>query len=335
MKAVLVNTPGGPDALDIVDLPVPLPGPGQVQITAAAFGVSTPDALIRSGVYKWMPPLPANPGNDVAGIVTAVGPGVTGIAVGAKALLSARDLPMRGGCYAEVVVAPADAIFPLAPHVDLEAAVCLPNYQVAQALLQECGHPLQQRSVLVVGAAGGIGSALTQLAKRGGDHVIGTVSSEEKAAFARRNGCDDVVFYRRESVVQRVRELTGGRGVGRVFEHVGGSEFAGCVGALGDWGTLVSFNGFSPLPLENLSAALREHMAVCPAVRQFSFHYYDHQRDARRALMQTVIDALTAGEIVPAIGMRLPFAEVRRAHELLASGQALGKIVMTPGRLQR
>jgi NADPH2:quinone reductase len=159
------------------------------------------------------------------------------------------------------------------------------------------------------------------------------VSSEEKAAFARRNGCDDVVYYRRESVVQRVRELTGGRGVGRVFEHVGGPEFVGYVGALGDWGTLVSFNGFSPLPLENLSAALREHMSVCPAVRQFSFHYYDHQRDARRLLMQTVIDALTRGEITPAIAARLPFSRVRHAHELLAAGSALGKIVMKPDAL--
>jgi NADPH2:quinone reductase len=330
MKAVQVSKPGGPEALELVDLPVPVPGPGQVQLTARAFGVSTPDALIRSGVYKWMPPLPANPGNDVAGIVTAVGPGVTGIEVGSKALLSARDLPMRGGCYAEVVVAPADAIHPLAPHVDLEQAVCLPNYQVAQALLQECGHPLAPRSVLIVGAAGGIGSAIAQLAKREGLRVLGTVSSEEKAAFARRNGVDEVIFYRTEPVAARVRELTGDAGVGRVFEHAGGPGFVDLVAALGDWGTLVSYNGFSPLPAEHLTAALRTHMAVCPGVRQFSFHYYDHQRDARRALMRTVIDALTHGEITPAIWTRLPFSEVRRAHELLASGAALGKIVMTP-----
>jgi NADPH:quinone reductase-like Zn-dependent oxidoreductase len=165
VKAVLVRSPGGPEALEPVDLPVPIPGPGQVQLTARAFGVSTPDALIRSGVYAWMPPLPANPGNDVAGVVTAVGPGVTGIELGSKALLSARDLPMRGGCYAEILVAPADAIHPLAPHVDLEQAVCLPNYQVAQALLAE-----------------------------------------------------------------RVRELTGGAGVGRVFEHAGGPGFVDHVG---------------------------------------------------------------------------------------------------------
>jgi NADPH2:quinone reductase len=330
MKVVLVSKPGGPDALELVDRPVPSPGPGEVQLTARAFGVSTPDILIRSGRYAWMPPLPVNPGNDVAGIVTALGPGVRGIELGSRALLSARDLPMRGGCHAEVLVAPADAIHPLAAHVDLEQAVCLSNYQVAQALLQECGHPLAPRSVLIVGAAGGIGSALAQLARREGLRVLGTVSSDEKAAFARRNGVDEVIFYRREPVAARVRELTGGAGVGRVFEHVGGPGFVDFVGALGDWGTLVSFNGFSPLPLENLTAALRAHMPVCPGVRQFSFHYYDHQPDARRALMRTVIDALARGEISPAVGTRLPLAEVRRAHELLESGAALGKIVMTP-----
>ncbi|HYF57498.1 MAG TPA: zinc-dependent alcohol dehydrogenase family protein [Burkholderiaceae bacterium] len=332
MKAVLVSTPGGPDALELVDLPVPSPGAGEVRIEARAFGVGTPDVLIRRGVYKWMPPLPANPGNDVAGIVTAVGPGVAGIAVGTKVLLSARDLAQRGGCYAEVVVAPADAVHVLDAHVDLEAAVCLSNYQVAQALLQECGHPRAPASVLVVGAAGGVGTALVQLAKRAGLRVIGTVSTEEKAAFARRNGVDDVIFYRSEPVVERVRELTAGEGVGRVFDHAGGPDFVGYLGALGRWGTLVSYNAFAPLPEQNLVAALREHMTVCPAVRSFSFHVYDHDRDGRRALMREVIGALSRGEIAPAISTRLPLEEVRRAHELLEAGSALGKIVMTPGR---
>lgn len=330
MRTVLVTTPGGPEALQVVERPVPEPGPGEVRVRAEAFGVGTPDALIRSGVYKWMPPLPANPGNDVAGRVSAVGAGVTRLAVGTKVLVSARELPQRGGCHADEVVVPADAPFVLDERVACEDAVCLPNYQVALALLQECVHPRAPRSVLVVGAAGGVGSALVQLAKRAGMTVIGSVSGEEKAAFARAQGVDHVVWYRREDVVARVRELTGGAGVGAIFEHAGGEAFVPYVGALGDWGSLVSFNGFSPLPQENLTAALRAHMAVCPSVRSFSFHYYDHQRDARRALMTELITALERGEIRPAIGARLPLAEVRRAHELLESGAALGKIVMTP-----
>lgn len=330
MKAVLVSRPGGVDALEVVDRPEPRPASGEVQIRAAAFGVSTPDVLIRKGVYKWMPPLPANPGNDLAGFVTALGPGVTGVEVGRKVLLSARDLRQRGGCYAEIVVAPADAIHLLDDHVDLESAVCLPNYQVAQALLQECRHPRSQPSIVVVGAAGGVGTALVQLGKRAGLRVIGTVSTEAKADFARANGVDDVIFYRREQVVPRVLELTGGHGVGAIYDHAGGADFVGYLGALGKWGTLVTYNGFAPLPEQNLVAALREHMAVCPMVRTFSFHVYDDDRDGRRALMREVIGALSRGEIQPPIATRIPITDVRRAHELLESGTALGKILMVP-----
>lgn len=331
MKAVLVKKTGGPEVLEVVDVPIPAPGPGHVQIRAEAFGVSTPDALIRGGVYKWMPPLPANPGNDMAGRISAVGDGVTGLAVGTKVLLSARDLAQRGGCYAEYVVAPADAVHVLADHVSAQAAVCLSNYQVAQALLQECGHPRAARSIAIVGAAGGIGTALTQLGKRAGMTVIGIVSTEEKAAFARGNGADHVVFYRSEPVVARIRELTGGVGVGMVLEHAGGPSFVGMVDALGPWGTLVSFNGFSPLPQQNLTAAMREQMATCPGMRQFSFHIYDHDRDGRRALMRSVIEALECGEIAPPVSRALPLSQVRDAHVLLEQGESLGKIVMTPG----
>src|SRR4051812_47950381 len=176
MRAVLVRQPGGPDALELVELPVPVPGPGQVQIRAEAFGVGQPDVLIRRGVYKWMPPLPANPGNDLAGRISALGSGVDGIALGQKVLLSARDLAMRGGCYAEFVVVPADAVHVLPESVDLHEAVCLSNYQVAYALLHECRYPRAPASVLVVGAAGGVGTALVQLARLAQMRVIGTVS---------------------------------------------------------------------------------------------------------------------------------------------------------------
>ena len=330
MKAVLVRQVGGPDALEYVDLPRPNPGPRDVQIRAEAFGVGQPDVLIRRGVYKWMPPLPVNPGNDVAGYVSAVGAEVSGIAVGQKVLLSARDLAQRGGCYAEFVVAPADAVHLLAETVDLQEAVCLANYQVAWALLHQCASTQRADSVLVIGAAGGVGTALVQLGKLAGMTVIGTVSSDAKADFARHNGADHVIFYRKENVIARTRELTGGRGVSLILDHVGGADFVGYIAALGKWGTLVSYNAFAGLPQENLVAAMRDHLDVCPAVRCFSFHVYDHDREGRRALMREVIDALERGAIRPAISARLKLAEVRQAHTLLEQGSALGKIVMTP-----
>jgi NADPH2:quinone reductase len=313
-----------------VDLPRPAPGPRDVQIRAEAFGVGQPDVLIRRGVYKWMPPLPVNPGNDVAGYVSAVGAEVSGIAVGQKVLLSARDLAQRGGCYAEFVVAPADAVHLLAETVDLEEAVCLANYQVAWALLHQCASTQRPDSVLVIGAAGGVGTALVQLGKLAGMTVIGTVSSDAKADFARDNGADHVIFYRKENVIARTRELTGGRGVSLILDHVGGADFVGYIAALGKWGTLVSYNAFAGLPQENLVAAMRDHLDICPAVRCFSFHVYDHDREGRRALMREVIGALEVGAIRPAISARLKLAEVRQAHTLLEQGSALGKIVMTP-----
>jgi NADPH2:quinone reductase len=330
MKAVLVRQVGGPDALEYVDLPRPAPGPRDVQIRAEAFGVGQPDVLIRRGVYKWMPPLPVNPGNDVAGYVSAVGAEVSGIAIGQKVLLSARDLAQRGGCYAEFVVAPADAVHLLAETVDLEEAVCLANYQVAWALLHQCASTQRSDSVLVIGAAGGVGTALVQLGKLAGMTVIGTVSSDAKADFARDNGADHVIFYRKENVIARTRELTGGRGVSLILDHVGGADFVGYIAALGKWGTLVSYNAFAGLPQENLVAAMRDHLDICPAVRCFSFHVYDHDREGRRALMREVIGALERGAIRPAISARLKLAEVRQAHTLLEQGSALGKIVMTP-----
>jgi NADPH2:quinone reductase len=330
MKAVLVQRPGGPEALDYVDLGIPQPGPHEVQIRAEAFGVGQPDVLIRRGIYKWMPPLPANPGNDVTGRISAVGDGVQGIAVGQKVLLSARDLAQRGGCYAEYIVAPAEAVHILSESINLEDAVCLANYQVAWALLHECGARQPADSVLVIGAAGGVGTSVVQLAKLAGMRVIGTVSSEEKAAFARANGADDIIFYRTEDVVAQTRRITGGRGVGLVLDHVCGPEFASYLGVLAKWGTLVSYNAFAGLPEQNLMAEMRNYLDVCPAIRCFSFHNYDHDREGRRALMRQVISALEGGAIKPAISARLKLSEVRRAHTLLESGAALGKIIMTP-----
>jgi NADPH:quinone reductase len=330
MKAVLVRRPGGPEALDYVDLEIPQPGPHEVQIRAEAFGVGQPDVLIRSGVYKWMPPLPANPGNDVAGRISAVGDGVEGIAVEQKVLLSARDLAQRGGCYAEYIVAPAEAVHILPESIHLEDAVCLANYQVAWALLHECGARQPADSVLVIGAAGGVGTSVVQLAKLAGMRVIGTVSTQEKAAFARSNGADDIIFYRSEDVVAQTRRITAGRGVGLVLDHVCGPEFVSYLGVLGKWGTLVSYNAFAGLPEQNLMAEMRNYLDVCPAVRCFSFHIYDHDREGRRALMRQVISALETGAIKPAISARLKLADVRQAHALLESGAALGKIIMTP-----
>jgi NADPH2:quinone reductase len=330
VKVVLLRTTGGPEVLDVCEAPMPEPGDGEVLIAAEAFGVGMPDVLIRKGIYKWMPPLPANPGNDLAGRIAGLGRGVTGFAVGQKVLLSARDLPQRGGCYAEYVAVGADVVHALPDSVELEQAAALANYQVAYALLHETTGPRIPRSALVIGAAGGVGSALVQLAKDAGMMVIGTVSGAEKAAFARTMGADQIINYRERSVAEATLELTGGKGVDLVLDHVGGPAFTDYLAALANWGTLVSYNAFSGQPDKDLFAEMRNHVGRSPAVRCFSFHSYDHDRDGRRRLMGAVIERLAQGRIRPGIGARFPLSEVRQAHTLLEAGTALGKIVMRP-----
>jgi NADPH:quinone reductase len=330
LKVVLLRAPGGPEVLEVCEAPIPEPGPNEVLIEAEAIGVGQPDVLIRKGIYKWMPPLPANPGNDLAGRVAGVGRGVAAMAVGQKVVLSARDLPRRGGCYAEYVAVPADAVHVLPHSADLEQAAALANYQVACALLHETVGPRAPKSVVVVGAAGGVGSALVQLARVAGMTVIGTVSGPEKAAFARAMGADHTVNYRERSVPEAVLELTGGRGVDLILDHVGGAGFTGYLAALATLGTVVSYNAFTGLPDKDLFAEMRAHVGKSPAVRCFSFHSYDQDREGRRRLMGAVIDLLARGAIKPAIGARFPLSEVRQAHALLDAGTTLGKIVMRP-----
>jgi NADPH2:quinone reductase len=330
VKIVLVRTPGGPEALEVCEAPVPVPGPNEVLIRAEAFGVGQPDVLIRKGVYMWMPPLPASPGNDLAGRIAGVGAGVSGLAVGRAVLLSARDLSQRGGCYAEFIAVPADAVHVLPDDVDMEHAAALANYQVAYALLHETNGPRTPASVLVIGAGGGVGSALVQLAKVAGMTVIGTVSSEKKAAFARAMGADHVIDYRTRSVPREILALTDGRGVDLALDHAGGPALTELLGALANWGTLVTYNALSELPDKDLLGEMRAHVARSLAVRCFSFHSYDHDRDGRRRLMRAVIDLLAQGAIRPAIGARFKLTEVRRAHALIEAGTVLGKIVMHP-----
>jgi len=330
VKIVLVHTPGGLEALEVGEAPVPAPRPHEVLIRAEAFGVGHPDVLIRKGVYMWMPPLPANPGNDLAGRIADFGESVSGPAMGRKVLLSARDLPQRGGCYAEFVAVPADAVHVLPDNVEMDQAVALANYQVAYALLHETSGPRVPGSVLVIGAAGGVGSALVQLAKVAGMTVIGTVSTDEKAAFAQAMGADHVINYKKQSVPQETLALTDGRGVDLVLDHAGGPAFTELLAALANWGTLVSYNALSALPDKDLLSEMRVHVGKSPAVRCFSFHSYDHDPEGRRRLMRAVIELLAKGAIRPAVGARFNLGEVRLAHALLEAGTALGKIVMHP-----
>ncbi len=330
MKAVVVHTPGGVEALDLVDLPQPEPGPGQARVRAFAIGVGRPDVLLRSGSYKWMPPLPAIPGNEVAGIVDAIGPGVADVAVGDRVLLSARELPQRGGGYAEYACAPADALYALPDEINFDDAVSLPNFQLAQALLFGCGGVAPPRSVLLTAAAGGVASAMVQTARARGLKVITTASSDAKRNFVLQNGADAALDPKAPDLADQVKALTGGHGVDLAVDPVGGPLFIACLQALAPLGLAVSYNIVGGPPSSDVFAELRRLLARSLAVRTFSMHSFDADPVQRRALMQAAISALASGVLRSPPNTVLPLADARRAHQLLDDAAFMGKLVLRP-----
>jgi len=329
MKAVQLQVTGGPEVLSLVELPLPVPGPGQVRVKAEAIGAGGPDVLIRNGSYKWMPPLPAIPGNELAGVVDAAGPGASRLAVGERVLVSARELPQRGGCYAEYICVPEAVPFVLPASVSFDAAVSLGNFQLAIALLASNGN-LPAQAVLVPGAAGGVATALAQVARSRGLRVIGTASSEEKRAFALENGVSDIVDGDPQALPERVLALTGGRGVDLAFDHVGGALFVACLRSLAPSGMAVSYNILAGPPSSDVFEELRRLLGRSLAIRTFSIHAVDADVAQRRGLMEQAIALMASGQVRAPRATRLPLAEARRAHELLDNGGSLGKLVLVP-----
>ncbi len=331
MRAIQVRVPGGPEALEQVDLPEPQPGPGQVRVRARAIGVGRPDVLIRNGTYKWMPPLPATPGAEMAGEVDAVGEGVTQWQAGDRVLVSARDLPVRGGCYAQAIVVPEAAPYRLPATLDFADAVSLPNLQLAQALLLGlAGGQLTARSVLITGAAGGVATMLGQLARHHGLQVIGTARTEDKRAYAKAHGFEAVLDPGSPDLPAQVKALTGGRGVDLAFDPIGGRLFIDCLHALAPLGTAVSYNVVSGPPSEDVFKVLRSLLGRSLAVRCFSMHTFDEDASQRQALMQSAIALMAQGQVRAPSPTRMRLDQAREAHAVLDAGQTRGKIVLEP-----
>ena len=329
MKAVQLRTPGGPEVLELVDVPLPEPEAGQVRVSARAIGAGGPDVLIRNGSYKWMPPLPAVPGNEMAGVVDAIGKGVTRLRPGQRVLVSSRELPQRGGCYAEALSVPEEAPFVLPDGIAFDDAVSLGNFQLALALLASNGN-LPAQSILVPGAAGGVATALVQVARNRGLRVIGTASTPAKREFALENGTHEVIGGDPRTLSDEVMRLTGGRGVDLAFDHIGGALFIACLRALAPCGMAVSYNILGGPPEGDVFAEMRKLLARSLAIRTFSIHALDADRAQRRGLMESAIELLASGRVRAPRATRFRLTEARRVHELLDTGGTLGKIVLQP-----
>ena len=329
MKRIEVQKPGPPGVMQLLDESVPEPKAGEVLVKARAIGVGIPDVSIRAGTYAWMPPLPLTPGTEMSGTIEKIGEGVTSRKVGQRVYTTARERPHRGGHYADYIATPAEATFVLPDNVDFDAAASLANYQVAYHIFNDALQTRTGQTVLIYAAAGGMGNALIDLAKAAGLEVIGVVSSPDKARFARELGADHVIDRKTEKVAARVSEITGGRGVDIIIDPVGGPSIPGNLELLGPCGTLVVYGGLggkAPLDLQTTIRASKNS----PALRQFSIHTWDHLPEERRAGMRALIEMLAAGKLKPRIYAKVPLTQASRAHEILESGEVLGKLLLTP-----
>jgi NADPH2:quinone reductase len=329
VKRIEVQKPGPPGVMQLLFESIPEPGPGEVVVKAHAIGVGIPDCMIRAGTYGYMPPLPVTPGTEMSGTIEAVGEGVTSRKIGQRVYTTARERPHRGGHYADYIAAPAEATFILPYNVDFDAAAALANYQVAYHIFNDALQPRKGQTVLIYAAAGGMGNALIDLAKVAGLTVIGVVSSENKAHFARELGADHTINRKSDKVAERVRELTQGRGVDAIIDPVAGKTLADNIAMLAPCGTLLVYGALGgKLELDLPSTPLWRRNTI--AVRLFTIHTWDHLVEERRAGMRALIDMLAAGKLHPRIYAKLPLKQAARAHEMLEGGEVLGKLLLIP-----
>jgi len=330
MKAIEISRTGGPDVLDYVELPTPEPKAGEVLVKAEAIGVNYFDTMIRTGRYRWMPKLPFVLGNEMSGHIAAVGPGVHGLKTGQKVFVAGYEIGNRGGLYAEYAAVPESAALALPATLGPDEATTLTNYQLAVILLHHAARGVTPRTVVVYGAAGGVGTALIDVARLAGATVIGTAGSPEKCDFVRTRGAAHAINYRTEAVAERVNAITGGRGADIVFDHVAGKAFTEGLKMVAPLGMIVSYAVLGGMPETDLFKEMRANIEKSPAVRCFTMHTYDHMEEPRREAMARALELIGSGQVRPAIAARLPLTEARRAHEMIEARTATGKIVLKP-----
>lgn len=320
-KAVRFYEVGGPEVLRVEEVAVGDPGPGEVRIRHAAVGCNFADTYFRSGYYP--APLPAGIGVEGAGVIEAVGAGVTGFAPGDRVAYNGSPL----GAYSEARVMPAAPLFKLPDGIAIEDAAASTMRGLSATYWLAKTNPAMKAgdTILLHAAAGGVGLLAVQLAKLMGLRVIGTVSNEAKAEKARALGCDEIIFYRREDVAARVRELTDGEGVTTVFDSVGKDTFEGSLKSLKRRGVLVACGTASgPFPPIDAFQLLMQG-SVYVTRPGFADYYADPVE--RAELSALWFGHLAAGRVKVEIGQRYALDDCVAAHRELEAGQTIGSSI--------
>jgi len=320
-KAVRFYETGGPDVLRFEDMLVGEPGEGEVRVRHAAVGLNFADTYFRQGYYPV--PLPNGMGVEAAGVIDAVGPSVNGFKAGDRVTYTGSPL----GAYSTERVMPIGSLFKLPEEIELEtaAAMTMRGLSAAYWLLKTNPRMKAGDTILLHAAAGGVGLIASQWAKLLGLRVIGTVSTEEKAELAKKHGCDEIIFYRREDVPTRVRELTDGEGVATVFDTVGKDTFEGSLKSLKRRGVLVGCGTASgPFPpIDALQLAIQGSVYFTrPALADYIADPVE-RAELSNALFERVAD----GRIKIEINQRYELGEAAQAHRDLEAGKTTGSSI--------
>lgn len=320
MRAVEFQEYGGPEVLKVVEAEVPEPGPGQVSIDVAYTGVNFADLKAREEGYR-VPQLPFVPGLEASGRIRALGEGVTGLSVGQEVTALTE-----GGAYADVALANASTVFPVPAGVGLRTAATLPTVlPTAYVLVHAVGRLQPGETVLVQGAAGGVGTAVGQLAKAAGaGAVYGVVSGAAKAEYAREYGYDEVFVG---EFTGAVREATGGRGVDLALDPVGGETFRGSLASLAVFGRLVSFGNASSAPAWNVGQPELYPSGV--SVGGFSILTLAKTAPGElRSLSERAFAKAVDGTVSLPVTAEFGLEEAAEAHRLMGTRTSTGKLLL-------
>jgi NADPH:quinone reductase len=322
VKAIRVHQTGGPEVLRLEDVPDPAPESGETVVRLEAIGLNFIEVYQRTGLYRSA--VPFTPGGEGAGRVVAVGNDVSAVRPGDRV----ASTSLRGS-YAELARVPADKLVPVPDDVEtgLAAAVLLQGLTAHYLAISTC--PLAEGSwCLIHAAAGGVGLLLCQIAKARGARVIGTVSTEEKAALAAEAGADHVVLYTRQDFVSEARRLTGGRGVAVVYDSVGQSTFEGSLNSLAPRGMLVLF-GQSSGPVPPVDPQVLNAKGSLYLTRPTVTHY-TASRDELLTRSRDLFVWMESGRLQVRIDRTYPLADAAAAHRALEGRETKGKVLLLP-----
>ena len=323
MKALLCKKPGPPESLVLEEVPDLVPGPGEVVIAVHAAAANFPDTLIIENKYQFKPPLPFSPGGEVAGTIVAVGEGVVDHAVGD---------PVIGSCgwggFAEQVKVPVRKLqrLPAGVAMDLAASLIM-TYGTTHYALTDRAQLQPGETLLVLGAAGGTGLSAIELGKLAGARVIAAASSDERLALCKRLGADETINYATEDMRERLRELTGGRGIDVVYDPVGGAYTEAAVRSMAWKGRLLVI-GFTTGEIPKIALNLTL-LKGCSLVGVFYGAFAEKEPARHRVLMDELLGWLGSGRIRPAVTAHYPLEQASLALRELADRRATGKIVIT------